>query len=349
MAWPARDPDRDRHRACVGEGWELLWPHASGVYANFLPDEGAAGVEAAALLLCGLHLLGLSRLARALQAVGGRHDPREDVDHGVAGGAARRLLAHGSSRRLDEGTRLRAAPPSRRAQLRQHRSARTPRRRPAAAAAKRPDILPCQDSAPSWSPNGRYLAFSRGGDFSGEVYLIRPDGTGFRRVTTGAEIDCCVSWTTELAPPSLRSSSPLGSPNGLDVVAFADTSHGWAGGDGILAIADGGSTWDRQYWGPAGIVDLDALDASTVWAVGRDRLLRTTDGGDSWSLLAEPPGWWLTTVRFLDHDVGFGIAGRMLLHGREFALFRTTDGGTTWAQVLAGPSSLYFADSTTGC
>jgi len=57
------------------------------------------------LLLCGLHLLGLSGLARALQAVGGRHDPREDVDREVAGGAAGRLLAHGSSRRLDEGTR----------------------------------------------------------------------------------------------------------------------------------------------------------------------------------------------------------------------------------------------------
>jgi Tol biopolymer transport system component/photosystem II stability/assembly factor-like uncharacterized protein len=207
----------------------------------------------------------------------------------------------------------------------------------------------CEDSEPSWSPDGGYLAFSRGGDFSGDLYLIRSDGTGHRQVTTGAEIDCCVSWTTELAPPSLKSSSPLGSPNGLDVVAFADASHGWAAGtDGILATTDDGSSWHRQYSGPAGIIHLDALDASTVWAVGRDRLLRTTDGGGSWSTLAEPPGWWLTTVRFLDRDVGFGIAGRMLLHGREFELFRTGDGGASWTPVLPGPSSLCFADSATG-
>ena len=29
------------------DGWEALQPHSSGVYANFISDEGAAGVEAA--------------------------------------------------------------------------------------------------------------------------------------------------------------------------------------------------------------------------------------------------------------------------------------------------------------
>jgi hypothetical protein len=100
----------------------------------------------------------------------------------------------------------------------------------------------CQDSAPAWSPDGRYLAFSRGDDFGGDLYLMRPDATGLRRVTTGAEIDCCVSWATALARPSLKSASPLGFPNGLDAVAFGDASHGWAAGtDGILATTDGGS------------------------------------------------------------------------------------------------------------
>ena len=28
-------------------GWEALRPHSSGVYANFISDEGAAGVETA--------------------------------------------------------------------------------------------------------------------------------------------------------------------------------------------------------------------------------------------------------------------------------------------------------------
>ena len=46
-AWPPPDPYRDRHTAWVREGWEALRPHSTGVYANFLSDEGAAGVEAA--------------------------------------------------------------------------------------------------------------------------------------------------------------------------------------------------------------------------------------------------------------------------------------------------------------
>jgi berberine-like enzyme len=33
--------------AFAREGWDALRPYASGVYANFLSDEGAAGVETA--------------------------------------------------------------------------------------------------------------------------------------------------------------------------------------------------------------------------------------------------------------------------------------------------------------
>ncbi|MGH2560385.1 MAG: FAD-binding oxidoreductase [Thermomicrobiales bacterium] len=45
-AW-SPEPDEARHVAWVREGWEALRPHSVGVYANFLSDEGAAGVEAA--------------------------------------------------------------------------------------------------------------------------------------------------------------------------------------------------------------------------------------------------------------------------------------------------------------
>jgi FAD/FMN-containing dehydrogenase len=46
-AWPPPDPDGTRHTSWVREGSEALRPHSVGVYANFLSDEGAAGVEAA--------------------------------------------------------------------------------------------------------------------------------------------------------------------------------------------------------------------------------------------------------------------------------------------------------------
>jgi Berberine and berberine like len=43
--WPPPDPDGDRHVAWVRRGWTDLRPHSAGVYAHFLSDEGASGVE----------------------------------------------------------------------------------------------------------------------------------------------------------------------------------------------------------------------------------------------------------------------------------------------------------------
>jgi FAD/FMN-containing dehydrogenase len=46
-AWTPQDPDPARHVGWVRRGWDALRPHATGVYANFISDEGAAGVHAA--------------------------------------------------------------------------------------------------------------------------------------------------------------------------------------------------------------------------------------------------------------------------------------------------------------
>jgi len=46
-AWPPPDPNGEEHRAWVREGWAALQPHSTGVYTNFLSDEGASGVETA--------------------------------------------------------------------------------------------------------------------------------------------------------------------------------------------------------------------------------------------------------------------------------------------------------------
>ena len=46
--WPPGDPDGERHTAWVRDGWDALRPHSSRrQYANFLSDEGTAGVRAA--------------------------------------------------------------------------------------------------------------------------------------------------------------------------------------------------------------------------------------------------------------------------------------------------------------
>ena len=44
--WAPDDPDSERHTAWVRAGWEALRPHGTGVYVNFLSDEGATGLQA---------------------------------------------------------------------------------------------------------------------------------------------------------------------------------------------------------------------------------------------------------------------------------------------------------------
>ena len=46
-AWQPSDADPERHVQWVRDGWNALQPHASGVYVNFLSDEGPAGVQTA--------------------------------------------------------------------------------------------------------------------------------------------------------------------------------------------------------------------------------------------------------------------------------------------------------------
>jgi FAD/FMN-containing dehydrogenase len=46
--WRPDDPEPERHRAWVGDGWTAVRPHTAGrQYATFLADEGADGVRAA--------------------------------------------------------------------------------------------------------------------------------------------------------------------------------------------------------------------------------------------------------------------------------------------------------------
>lgn len=83
------------------------------------------------------------------------------------------------------------------------------------------------DSEPAFSPDGRTIAYARGGD----LYSVRPDGSGQRRLTSGAELD----------------SRPVVSPNGRFVVferrgsegAQADLYTVGATGGGLRTLTSG--------------------------------------------------------------------------------------------------------------
>lgn len=128
----------------------------------------------------------------------------------------------------------------------------------------------------------------------------------------------------------------------LRAVYFVDAARGWAaGGKGaLLSTADGGRTWRaRPRPTTDNLLDIFFTDARTGWLVcernvydlarsewPRSYLLKTEDGGDSWSRVvasAEDADVLLTRVLFVD-------ARRGWVFGELGALYSTGDGGATW-------------------
>jgi FAD binding domain/Berberine and berberine like len=80
--WPPSDTNGERHRGWVRNWWDALRPESAGVYANFISDEGAEGVEAA-----------YGDRLRRLVALKDRYDPgnlfRMNANIPPSGGGAR--------------------------------------------------------------------------------------------------------------------------------------------------------------------------------------------------------------------------------------------------------------------
>lgn len=133
-----------------------------------------------------------------------------------------------------------------------------------------------------------------------------------------------------------------GSGQDLRRVGFADSQHGWVTGDGtILGTTDGGETWNHLpgpvltnffqlfHSGPADVWPFSATDVAIRW--NSVNLIRTTDGGQSWTLEDPDDIWPDGRIYVLDSDTYFKYdpAGRRI--------HKSTDAGQTWT---AGPATV---------
>lgn len=150
----------------------------------------------------------------------------------------------------------------------------------------------------------------------------------------------------------VEQSTPARGTTALLGVDFADADHGWivgasdTSGDGsvIFHTADGGATWQPQLSIMSGeVVGVDALDASTAWAISDDTsgwnaganvsIQHTTDGGADWSVQSVPGNTALSSVDFRDASNGWAAGGAWGdLDYPLGAMFASTNGGTTWKQ-----------------
>jgi hypothetical protein len=123
-----------------------------------------------------------------------------------------------------------------------------------------------------------------------------------------------------------------------------DRLHGWAWsnnfefGDHIWRTDDGGLTWGEVLFESADLDFKYALDTDTAWAticrpleeVCQPALIRTLDGGSSWTVLNQ--NRWLTVsrYRFFSQEDGLLYGSGPAAGTAIYNFFETHDGGVTW-------------------
>jgi photosystem II stability/assembly factor-like uncharacterized protein len=131
-------------------------------------------------------------------------------------------------------------------------------------------------------------------------------------------------------------------------IAFANRDTGWIGGSKcILKTVDGGATWSPQ-----------TLPATYQWTV-KDFEFKTANEGflctdgesfrttDGGSSWLLVPGLRVNSMQFVNERIGYAV-------GQQDNIFRTTDGGSSWTEQVTqnegsvSLNSLCFTDSAHG-
>jgi photosystem II stability/assembly factor-like uncharacterized protein len=156
-----------------------------------------------------------------------------------------------------------------------------------------------------------------------------------------------------VGPVGNRISAVTGVPGDLNTYVVGAASGG------IWRSRDGGHSWEPIF-DDQGVQSIGALaiapsDPQVIWAgTGESKVrsnishgagvFRSTDGGDTWSLMGLEESARISRIRIhpTDPDVVYVAAlGHLYGPQEEKGVFRTTDGGESWERVL-------FTDSMTG-
>jgi photosystem II stability/assembly factor-like uncharacterized protein len=186
-------------------------------------------------------------------------------------------------------------------------------------------------------------------DFDGSAgYVVCKDGKHDSASVSSIFItaDAGAAWSSAELPGELFAVQALG-----DSVAYAAGDRGL-----VYKTLDGGRTWKplpTPYAGQkdVGLLSLCFLDAEHGFVAGVGKMLRTGDGGASWTVLDSRahPALGLEIIESVQFpEAGFGFAAG---NGK---VLRTTDGGATWQAPDPLPHnplyilSMHFLDGATG-
>jgi len=166
--------------------------------------------------------------------------------------------------------------------------------------------------------------------------------------------------TTRAAEESIR----VDSRHDLLYLTFVDSLHGWFAdtNEAVFRTVDGGLNWRRlrvPLQPNAEITGLTFFDRASGWITVREthrpgtdftnRILGTTDGGESWTVQSSEINRAISAIRFVDKKIGWAAGTKIVrepsLYG-DLLVLSTEDGGETWADRSKGVSSFSEHDTS---
>ncbi len=204
------------------------------------------------------------------------------------------------------------------------------------AAGARGIVVRTTDGGTTWTPGyvGQNLTLRDVTSRDGHTVWVVGDGNAFFTSTDGGYM-----WSKQTVGNGLKANYAIAAPGDTDI--FVVGTFGRV--TGIWKSSDNGSSWKLSMGGVSDLQDVKFVDKQHGWAVGATCLLlgpcpgailRTVDGGRTWSYLEYPDpkdSGYFNGVDFVDENEGW-VAGRygVILH--------TTDGGDTWERQYSGTS-----------
>lgn len=123
----------------------------------------------------------------------------------------------------------------------------------------------------------------------------------------------------------------------LSHVLFADPNRGWGITEqgALLQSSDGGATWAPAPT-PSPVDALCPAGGTTVWASGSNQVIRSEDGGKTWSVIFSAPlegTGWRTRLGCSAGSAWVQFYGQGAMSQQSHVLFRTADDGKNWSAL----------------
>src|SRR5208283_3981070 len=142
------------------------------------------------------------------------------------------------------------------------------------------------------------------------------------------------TWTTTIVDTTLN----------LWGIAFGDAMHGCIVGSDLgydygssFTTTDGGETWSTEKVSTSPLFTVQLFANNSGWLTGRSgTVLKTSDGGNSWTFANTPIPYWLSLASFVDMNTGW-------VSDPGGHLMKTTDGGADWSAQSFTPTVVNYA------